>query len=74
MLPLLPVATAAADYVENACTLFHIWRLPQHDVGVAWVGTGATFVKYILLSAFVLLLAVGWLMGSGRSRKAKASA
>jgi hypothetical protein len=73
VLPLLPLATAAADYVENACTLFHIWRLPQHDVGVAWIGTGATFVKYTLLSVFVPLIAVGWFMGKGR-RKVKASA
>ena len=62
MLPLLPLASAAADYVENLCTLFNIWRLPQRDMGVAWVGTAATFVKYALLNIYLLLMPVGWVM------------
>lgn len=61
MLPLLPVASAAADYVENACTLYHMARLPQHDVGVAWVGSAATFLKYTLMAACAPLLLLGWL-------------
>lgn len=73
MLPLLPVAGAAADYVENFCTLFHIWRLPQHDEGVAWIGTAATFIKYTLINGSIPLIALGFVVGGKRTGRFKAS-
>lgn len=60
MLPLIPVVAAVADYTENAITLFHIWRLPEHDVGVAFVGTLATFLKWMLACVSLSLVFLGW--------------
>lgn len=61
MLPVIPVAGAAADYVENALTLYHMGRLPEHDVALAWVGTAATFLKYSLIFVSSPLVTLGTL-------------
>ena len=61
MLPVTPVAGAAADYIENALTLYHMGRLPKHDVALAWIGTAATFLKYSLIFVSFPLVALGTL-------------
>ena len=71
MLPVIPVAGAAADYVENALTLYHMGRLPEHDVGLAWIGTAATFVKYSLIFVSFPLVALGTLMRVTRRYRVK---
>lgn len=72
MLPLVPVMGAAADYVENLCTLFHIWRLPHQDMAVAWIGTVATFVKYTLIFGSMPVIALGFWANRPRPKKGKA--
>lgn len=61
MLPVIPVAGAAADYVENALTLYHMGRLPEQDVELAWIGTAATFLKYSLIFLSFPFVALGTL-------------
>lgn len=68
MLPLLPVMGAASDYVENICTLFHIWRLPHQDMAVAWIGTVATFVKYTFIFGSMPVIARGFWTNRPRAK------
>ena len=73
LLPLLPILAGMADYVENACTQFHLLRLPEHDMTVAWVGTICTlFIKQITVTCSMLLTLVAWPTGLIRTHKASA--
>lgn len=72
MLPLLPVMGAAADYVENFCTLYHIWRLPHQDMAVALIGTVATLVKYNLIFGSMPVIALGFWTNRPRAKSGKA--
>ena len=72
LLPLLPLLAGIMDYAENSCTQFHLWRLPKHDVGVAWVGTICTFIKQVVVNSSMLLTLVAWLIGLFKPHKASA--
>lgn len=56
-LALLPLATLAADYLENALGIFLVSRFPQRFDALAWTATTVTAVKWTTLAAAHLVLA-----------------
>jgi hypothetical protein len=53
-LPRLPILTAIADYLENAGIVTLLMVYPSQPTALAWVTSGFTLTKYILLAAGAL--------------------